>query len=104
MREMYVIKRNGEYKPFEMYKVRAAIEKGFASVSQPLDEELIEDALLCLCTPEKCFVWKGFEAEASEKQEKKFLAAVTADYYGESRSDFAFEEPGDESYEFLNYF
>ena len=45
MREMYVIKRNGEYKPFEMYKVRAAIEKGFASVSQPLDEELIEDVM-----------------------------------------------------------
>ncbi len=35
--EQYVIKRNGEYKPFESYKIKDAIEKSFESVSIPFD-------------------------------------------------------------------
>ena len=30
--EKYVIKRNGDYKPFESYKIEDAIEKSFSSV------------------------------------------------------------------------
>lgn len=68
------------------------------------DEELVEDAFLCLCTPEKCYTWKGFEARVSEKEEIEFIQAVTRDYYGNPRFDTVQEEPGDESYDFLNYF
>ena len=31
--EKYVIKRNGDYKPFESYKIKDAIVKSFESVS-----------------------------------------------------------------------
>lgn len=34
----YVIKRNGDYKPFESYKIKDAIEKSFKSVTMVLDE------------------------------------------------------------------
>ncbi|MFV8343713.1 ribonucleoside triphosphate reductase [Flavobacterium sp. XS2P39] len=40
--EKYVIKRNGEYKPFEGYKIKDAIEKSFQSVSIAFDEILFE--------------------------------------------------------------
>ena len=38
--ELYVIKRNGAYKPFESYKIKDAIEKSFKSVSVPFDENV----------------------------------------------------------------
>lgn len=38
--ELYVIKRNGSYKPFESYKIKDAIEKSFNSVSVPFDESI----------------------------------------------------------------
>ena len=38
--EKYVIKRNGEYKPFESFKIKDAIEKSFNSVNQAFDESL----------------------------------------------------------------
>ena len=38
--ELYVIKRNGAYKPFESYKIKDAIEKSFNSVSVPFDETI----------------------------------------------------------------
>ena len=31
--EKYVIKRSGEYKPFEQFKIEEAIRKGYESVS-----------------------------------------------------------------------
>lgn len=40
--EKYVIKRNGEYKPFESFKIKDAIEKSFQSVSIAFDEILFE--------------------------------------------------------------
>ncbi|WP_262917900.1 MULTISPECIES: ribonucleoside triphosphate reductase [Flavobacterium] len=43
--ERYVIKRNGDYKPFEDFKIKDAIEKSFASVSIPYDERVFEDVM-----------------------------------------------------------
>ena len=40
--EKYVIKRNGEYKPFESFKIKDAIEKSFNSVNIALDESVFE--------------------------------------------------------------
>ncbi len=40
--EKFVIKRNGDYKPFESYKIKDAIEKSFESVSIPFDESIYE--------------------------------------------------------------
>jgi ribonucleoside-triphosphate reductase (formate) len=43
--EKYVIKRNGEYKPFDAYKISDAIRKGFRSVGLPCDESVHEAVL-----------------------------------------------------------
>ena len=40
--EKYVIKRNGEYKPFEPFKIKDAIEKSFLSVSIAIDESVFD--------------------------------------------------------------
>lgn len=46
--EKYVIKRNGEYKPFELYKIREAIQKGFQSVSLSEDVQVFTEVILNL--------------------------------------------------------
>jgi len=43
--EKYVIKRNGEYKPFESYKIKDAIVKSFQSVSVPFDKLVFEKVI-----------------------------------------------------------
>ncbi|MDP5199879.1 ribonucleoside triphosphate reductase [Flavobacterium sp. DG2-3] len=43
--EKYVIKRNGEYKPFEGYKIQDAIQKAFQSVNQPVDKRIFKVVL-----------------------------------------------------------
>ncbi|RYJ37441.1 Anaerobic ribonucleoside triphosphate reductase [Flavobacterium anhuiense] len=43
--EKYVIKRNGDYKPFEAYKIQDAIQKAFQSVSQPVDKRIFKIVL-----------------------------------------------------------
>lgn len=43
--EKYVIKRNGDYKSFEGYKIQDAIEKSFASVSVPYDKSVFENVI-----------------------------------------------------------
>ena len=43
--EKYVIKRNGEYKPFEPFKIKDAIEKSFLSVSIAIDESVFENII-----------------------------------------------------------
>ncbi|MBI2259217.1 MAG: ribonucleoside triphosphate reductase [Flavobacteriia bacterium] len=40
--EKFVIKRNGEYKPLEWYKIEQAINKGFESVGKELESQIIE--------------------------------------------------------------
>lgn len=40
--EKYVIKRNGEYLPFEAYKIKEAIRKGFESTNREFDETVFE--------------------------------------------------------------
>ncbi|KAF2082452.1 ribonucleoside triphosphate reductase [Flavobacterium sharifuzzamanii] len=43
--EKYVIKRNGDYKPFEAYKIQDAIQKAFQSVNQPVDKRILKTVL-----------------------------------------------------------
>jgi anaerobic ribonucleoside-triphosphate reductase len=43
--EKYVIKRNGDYKPFEAYKIQDAIHKAFQSVNQPVDKRIFKTVL-----------------------------------------------------------
>ncbi|MBZ4037614.1 ribonucleoside triphosphate reductase [Flavobacterium sp. 17A] len=43
--EKYVIKRNGDYKPFEAYKIQDAIQKAFQSVNKPLDKRIYKIVL-----------------------------------------------------------
>ncbi|MBE8724352.1 ribonucleoside triphosphate reductase [Flavobacterium hungaricum] len=46
--EKYVIKRNGDYKPFENYKIQDAIEKAFESVNQEIDNRIFKIVLTAL--------------------------------------------------------
>lgn len=43
--EKYVIKRNGEYKPFESFKIQDALEKSFSSVTIAFDESVFTTIL-----------------------------------------------------------
>ena len=43
--ELYVIKRNGDYKPFESYKIEDAIKKSFNSVALPYDDVIFNEVL-----------------------------------------------------------
>ena len=43
--ELYVIKRNGDYKPFESYKIEDAIKKSFNSVALPYDDVVFSEVL-----------------------------------------------------------
>ncbi len=43
--EKYVIKRNGDYKPFEAFKIQDAIQKAFQSVNQPVDKRIFKTVL-----------------------------------------------------------
>ena len=43
--EKYVIKRNGDYKPFESFKIEDAIAKSFNSLSIKFDESVFENII-----------------------------------------------------------
>lgn len=43
--EKYVIKRNGDYKPFEIFKIKDAIVRSFNSVTVPFDERVFENVI-----------------------------------------------------------
>ncbi|NMH24945.1 ribonucleoside triphosphate reductase [Flavobacterium solisilvae] len=43
--EKYVIKRNGDYKPFETFKIKDAIVRSFDSVTVPFDERVFENVI-----------------------------------------------------------
>jgi anaerobic ribonucleoside-triphosphate reductase len=58
--ENYVIKRNGNYQPFESYKIKDAIEKTFQSVSIAVDESVFESAIIQLENKE---VWSVEEIQ-----------------------------------------
>ncbi|MFA7273973.1 MAG: ribonucleoside triphosphate reductase [Crocinitomicaceae bacterium] len=56
----YVIKRNGEYKPLEMYKINEAIRKGFESVGKEYAEGISDGVLSSLDEKE---VWSVEEIQ-----------------------------------------
>ncbi len=43
--DQFVIKRNGNYVPFEAFKIEDALKKGFSSVQQPYDPSIFERLL-----------------------------------------------------------
>ncbi|MGZ3862093.1 MAG: ribonucleoside triphosphate reductase [Bacteroidia bacterium] len=43
--EKYVIKRAGEYKPLDLFKIADAIQKGFESVNEPFDIAVLNEAI-----------------------------------------------------------
>ena len=43
--EKYVIKRNGEYKPFDLFKIKDAIIKGFKSENVIFDEDVLSKVI-----------------------------------------------------------
>lgn len=46
--EKFVIKRNGEYKPFENFKIKDAIAKSFKSVAIPFDVSVFESVMTAI--------------------------------------------------------
>jgi anaerobic ribonucleoside-triphosphate reductase len=48
--EQFVIKRNGEYRLLEAFKIKDAIQKAFDSVSERNDNEIFERVLASLCS------------------------------------------------------
>ena len=50
--EKYVIKRNGDYKPFESYKIKDAIVKSFQSVAVAFDKLVYEKVIATINTKE----------------------------------------------------
>jgi len=58
--ENYVIKRNGNYQPFESYKIKDAIEKTFQSVSIAVDESVFKSVAIQLENKE---VWSVEEIQ-----------------------------------------
>ncbi|MFH6988541.1 ribonucleoside triphosphate reductase [Flavobacterium collinsii] len=58
--ENYVIKRSGNYQPFESYKIKDAIEKTFQSVSIVVDESVFESVAIQLENKE---VWSVEEIQ-----------------------------------------
>ena len=58
--ENYVIKRSGNYQPFESYKIKDAIEKNFQSVSIAVDESVFESVAIQLENKE---VWSVEEIQ-----------------------------------------
>lgn len=74
--ELYVIKRNGAYKPFESYKIKDAIEKSFTSVSVPFDETIYTIVLAFL---EQKEVWSVEEIQDIIEQtlfEKNYFSVM----------------------------
>ncbi len=76
--EKYVIKRNGEYKPLDLFKIKDAIRKGFASANMPYNKNIFINILKYLNEKE---TW-GVE-EIQDLIEKEFF---TNNYFEVMRS------------------
>ena len=74
--EKYVIKRNGEYKPFELFKIKDAIEKSFQSVSIAIDHTIFEDVVLGLASKETWAVEEVQDLIEKKLFEKNFFEVM----------------------------
>ena len=68
------------------------------------DDEMTETAFLCLCTEELCYKWVGEYCRVDEGEQNEYLSKVMNWYYGKEGVKVVDEEPGEESYDFLDYF
>mmetsp|Transcript_3090 Transcript_3090/g.6395 ORF Transcript_3090/g.6395 Transcript_3090/m.6395 type:complete len:720 (-) Transcript_3090:2211-4370(-) len=69
------------------------------------EDEMMPENLVCLCTDDRMFVWRGsdFEGDADEVQD--YLEDVQRDYWSAGKAAKVFEEElGEESEEFLRCF
>ena len=48
--EQFVIKRNGEYKLFQAYKIKDAIQKSFESVCEDVDNIIFQKVILSIAS------------------------------------------------------
>ncbi|MBL0331211.1 MAG: ribonucleoside triphosphate reductase [Bacteroidetes bacterium] len=67
--EKYVIKRTGEYKPLDCFKIKDAISKGFQSVNEKFEEGIFEEVILELISKDTWSV-----EEIQDIIEKKLFA------------------------------
>ncbi|MBB4802082.1 ribonucleoside triphosphate reductase [Flavobacterium quisquiliarum] len=74
--ENYVIKRSGNYQPFESYKIKDAIEKTFQSVSIVVDESVFESVAIQLENKEVWFVEEIQDVIEKKLFEKKHFDAM----------------------------
>lgn len=72
--DQFVIKRNGEYAPFEAYKIEDALQKAFQSVHQPYQPEVFESVIHKLKDKTTCAV-----EEIQDIIEKELYAASLFD-------------------------
>jgi predicted SAM-dependent methyltransferase len=67
-------------------------------------EELADNHLICLCLIDKFYVWKGSKFDKSLGESKEYANEVIKSFYGENEIEIVWEQSGEESEEFLNYF
>lgn len=72
--DQFVIKRNGEYAPFEPYKIEDALQKAFQSVHQPYQPEVFKSIIHKLKDKTTCAV-----EEIQDTIEKELYAASLFD-------------------------
>mmetsp|Transcript_30491 Transcript_30491/g.30147 ORF Transcript_30491/g.30147 Transcript_30491/m.30147 type:complete len:119 (+) Transcript_30491:1123-1479(+) len=85
-------------------KPTAFVYPGLSRITVLDEFELNEDEMVCLCTDEKCYVWRGELCEIEEEEEEKFVKDACAEYYGFADAIVVREQAGLESPEFNSYF
>jgi hypothetical protein len=68
------------------------------------EDELLPENLVCLCTDDKLYVWRGSEYEGTDEDVEEYLEAVQEDFWQGKARKVIEEELGEESEEFLDSF
>lgn len=74
--EKFVIKRKGEYRPFEEYKIKEAIQKGFNSVGLEYDEAILINVLEALQVKDTWAVEEIQDIIEKELFQKKYFEVM----------------------------
>ena len=96
--------KRGEEGKEEEFKVKMFVYPEIEGIAVFDDEELAEDAALCICTKKKCFIWRGNALDQSLETCKEYLNIIVKAFYGEIEIEIAWEQAGEESQEFLDLF
>lgn len=69
------------------------------------EDELMPDNLVCLCTDDRLFVWRGSDFDAEEDEVQDYLTDVQQDFWSSGKAEKILEEAiGEESEEFFRCF